>query len=106
MCTAFVPQNWVFLIGQRSRTGSEARILSERRLRFYSVASFHHRCTAGNDFPHSRQNAFERDVMNPQDGHILWDPKPAICGFSLIPRADALKFFNERVTKVGSIRTV
>jgi len=65
---------------------------------------FHHRCTAGNDFPHSRQNTFERDVMNPQDGHILWDPKPAICGFSLIPRADALKFLNERVTKVGSVR--
>jgi hypothetical protein len=42
--------------------------------------------------------------MNPQDGHILWDPKPVICGFSLIERADALKFLNERVTKVGSIR--
>ncbi len=42
--------------------------------------------------------------MNPQDGHILWDPKPAICGFGLMPRADALKFLNERVTKVGSVR--
>jgi len=35
-------------------------------------------------------------VINPQDGHILCDPKPAICGFSLIQRADALKFLNER----------
>ena len=69
-----------------------------------SVASFHHRYTAGNDFPHSRQNSFERDVINPQDGHILCDPKPTICGFSLIQRADALKFLNERVTKVGSVR--
>ena len=73
-------------------------------IHFCSVASFHHRYTAGNDFPHSRQNSFERDVINPQDGHILCDPKPAICGFSLIPRADALTFLNERVTKVGSVR--
>jgi hypothetical protein len=29
-----------------------------------SVASFHHWYTAGNDFPHSRQNSFERDVIN------------------------------------------
>jgi hypothetical protein len=85
---------------QRLRTGSEARILSEQRLQFYSVASFHPLETG---FPHSRQNAFERDVINPQDGHILCDPKPAICGFSLIKRADALKFLNERVTKVGRV---
>jgi len=48
-----------------------------------------------NGFPHSRQNAFDRDVINPQDGHILCDPKPAICGFGLIKRADALKFLKE-----------
>ena len=35
-------------------------------------------------------------MINPQDGHILCDPKPAICGFSLIQRVDALKFLNER----------
>ena len=66
---------------------------------------FHARYTAGSGFPHSRQNAFERDVINPQDGHILCDPKPGICGcFSLIKLADALKFLNERATKVGSVR--
>src|SRR5712691_10167379 len=70
------------------------------KIHFCSVASFHHKYTAGNDFPHSRQNSFERDVINPQDGHILCEPKPAICGFSLIQRA--LKFLNERVTEVGS----
>jgi hypothetical protein len=41
--------------------------------------------------------------MNPQDGHILCDPKPEICGSNLV-RADALKLLNERVTKVGSVR--
>jgi len=33
--------------------------------------------------PHSKQLAFNRDVINPQDGHIVCDPYPAICGFSL-----------------------
>jgi len=69
---------------------------------FCSVASFHHGYTAGSDFLHSKQNSFERDI-NPQDGHIVCDPKQAVCGL-LIPRADALKFLNERVTKVGSVR--
>jgi hypothetical protein len=35
------------------------------------------------DLPHSKQHAFNRDVINPQDGHILSDPYPAIWGFSL-----------------------
>jgi hypothetical protein len=39
--------------------------------------------TAVSDWPHSKQNAFNRDVISPQDGHILCDPNPAICGFSL-----------------------
>ena len=69
----------------------------------YCVAPFHHRYTARNDFPHSRQNSFERDVINPQDGHILCGPKPAICGFTVRERADALKFLNERVMKVGGV---
>jgi len=43
-------------------------------------------------------------VINPQDGHILWDPKPAICGVSPIKRTDALKFLNERATNLGSLR--
>src|SRR6266436_5890316 len=88
-------------IAYRIRSANTIRM----KMYFCSVASFHHRYTAGNDFPHSRQNSFERDVINPQDGHILvCDPKPAICGFSLIQRADALKFLNERVTEVGSVR--
>jgi hypothetical protein len=39
--------------------------------------------TAVRDWPHSKQHAFKRDVINPQDGHILCDPNPAICGLSL-----------------------
>jgi hypothetical protein len=35
------------------------------------------------DLPHSKQHGFNRDVINPQDGHILCDPYPAILGFSL-----------------------
>jgi hypothetical protein len=35
------------------------------------------------DLPHSKQHAFNRDVINPQDGHILCDPYPGMCGFSL-----------------------
>jgi len=36
--------------------------------------------TAVRDLPHSKQHAFNRDVINPQDGHILCDPYPAIFG--------------------------
>jgi hypothetical protein len=39
--------------------------------------------TAVRELPHSKQHAFNRDVINPQDGHILCDPTPAIRGFSL-----------------------
>jgi hypothetical protein len=34
--------------------------------------------TAVRDLPHSKQLAFNREVINPQDGHILCDPNPAI----------------------------
>jgi hypothetical protein len=34
-------------------------------------------------FPHSRQLAFNRDVIRPQLGHILCDPEPATCVFIL-----------------------
>jgi len=94
----------VFLIRPNNRVQDQGRNNMRITIHFCSVASFHHRYTAGNDFPHARQNSFERDVINPQDGHILCDPKPAICGFSLIQRADALKFLNERVARVGSAR--
>lgn len=33
--------------------------------------------------PHSRQHAFSRDVINPQEGHILCVPYGAIRGFRL-----------------------
>jgi hypothetical protein len=33
--------------------------------------------------PHSRQRGLSRDVINPQDGHILCDRDPVISGFSL-----------------------
>ncbi len=33
--------------------------------------------------PHSKQRGLSRDVINPQDGHILCDRNPAGCGFSL-----------------------
>jgi hypothetical protein len=35
------------------------------------------------DLPHSKQLGFNRDVINPQDGHILCDPYPAMRGVSL-----------------------
>jgi hypothetical protein len=39
--------------------------------------------TAVKGLPHSKQLAFNRGVINPQDGHILCDRNPATCGFSL-----------------------
>jgi hypothetical protein len=39
--------------------------------------------TAAKGLPHSKQLAFNRDVINPQDGHILCDPYLATRGFSL-----------------------
>ena len=39
--------------------------------------------TAVKGLPHSKQRAFSRDVINPQDGHILCDPDSVICGFAL-----------------------
>jgi hypothetical protein len=36
--------------------------------------------TTVRDLPHSKQHAFRRDVINPQNGHILCVPNPAISG--------------------------
>jgi hypothetical protein len=47
------------------------------------------------DLPHSRQDVLDREVINPQNGHILCDPKPAICGFILPARKDAPSFFSD-----------
>jgi hypothetical protein len=33
--------------------------------------------------PHSKQRAFNRGVINPQDGHILCNPYPATCVLTL-----------------------
>ena len=33
-----------------------------------------------NDLPHSRQDDLDREVINPQKGHILWDAKPRTGG--------------------------
>jgi len=105
MCTAIVPQNW----GRNGFPYNAKDCVQDQKREYYpnndySFIPSHLFTPAGNGFPHSRQNAFERDVINPQDGHILCDPKPAICGFSLMKRGDALKFLNERVMKVGSVR--
>jgi hypothetical protein len=43
--------------------------------------SFFYLGVAGaSDFPHSRQDVFDRDVISPQNGHILCDAKPRTGG--------------------------
>jgi len=39
-----------------------------------------------NDLPHSRQEVFERGVINPQNGHILCDAKPRTGGVTAANR--------------------
>jgi hypothetical protein len=65
-------------------------ILREKRLRkretkqrFISPQSGSHYRSEKLATPHSKQRALSRDVINPQDGHILCDRNPVICGFSL-----------------------
>ena len=46
---------------------------------------FLHRYTYGFGMlamPHSKQRGFNRDVINPQDGHILCDRNPPVCAFT------------------------
>ena len=38
--------------------------------------------TGASDFPHSRQDDLDRDVINPQNGHILCEAKPRSGGVS------------------------
>lgn len=41
-------------------------------------------CSTGvRGLPHSMHDAFNRDVINPQNGHMVCVPYPAICGLSL-----------------------
>ena len=35
------------------------------------------------DLPHSMQDSFNQDVINPQNGHMVCVPYRAICGLSL-----------------------
>jgi hypothetical protein len=51
------------------------------------------------DFPHSRQEFLDRDVINPQNGHILWDAKPGALGVS-----DANSFETEAVMEARRLR--
>jgi hypothetical protein len=37
----------------------------------------------------------DREVINPQKGHIRCDPKPAISGFSFVARRDAFNLFSQ-----------
>jgi hypothetical protein len=46
------------------------------------------------DFPHSRQEFLDRDVINPQNGHILCDAKPGAIGVS-----DASRFETEALVE-------
>jgi hypothetical protein len=47
------------------------------------------------NFPHSRHDDLDREVIRPQNGHILCDPKPAISAFSLAAPMDAVKVFHQ-----------
>jgi hypothetical protein len=49
-----------------------------RAVHFFEVEN-----TSVMGLPHSRQLAFRREVIKPQDGHILSDAAPATCGLSL-----------------------
>jgi hypothetical protein len=50
----------------------------KQQVRFFTVRP---PCRSEKLATHSKQSAFNRDVINPQEGHILWDRNPAICGF-------------------------
>src|ERR1700719_3532052 len=43
-----------------------------------SCLSFHR--AGASDLPHSRHEVLDRDVINPQKGHILCDAKPGAAG--------------------------
>jgi hypothetical protein len=47
------------------------------------------------DLPHSRQHVLRRDVINPQNGHILCDPKLAV----FMPKI----FLNESLAKPSTV---
>ena len=57
-----------------------------------------HRAGAS-DLPHSRHEVLDRDVINPQKGHILCDAKPGAAGVM-----DANTFEKEAVTEASRLR--
>jgi hypothetical protein len=52
-----------------------------------------------NDFPHSKQNGLDREVINPQNGHILEDPTSPLDVFI------AKSFPSESARKVRKVRS-
>jgi hypothetical protein len=52
------------------------------------------------DFPHSRQDGFDRGVINPQNGHILCDRTSRACGAST-----ASGFRNKSAMKASRLRS-
>src|SRR5229473_1414297 len=51
------------------------------------------------DLPHSRQEFLDRDVISPQNGHILCDAKPGAAGV-----IDANSFETEAVMEASRLR--
>jgi hypothetical protein len=51
------------------------------------------------DLPHSRQELLDRGVINPQNGHILWDAKPGALGVTV-----ANSFETETVMEATRLR--
>ncbi len=52
--------------------------------------------------PHSRQRGLIRDVINPQDGHILCDLNPTACGFNLRIQATS-RIVNNTISRPRAI---
>src|SRR5229473_5539349 len=59
--------------------------------------SFHR--AGASDLPHSRQEFLDRDVISPQNGHILCDAKPGAAGV-----IDANSFETEAVMEASRLR--
>jgi hypothetical protein len=60
----------------RVAEGDRPIVPKNSSLLFYLVVA------GASDFPHSRQDDLDRDVINPQNGHILCDAKPRTGGVS------------------------
>jgi len=65
----------------------------------FVMPSCHGYLAGASDFPHSRQEFFDRGVINPQKGHILCDAKPEAAGV-----IDANSFETEAVMEASRLR--